>query len=102
MKRIVVPGYPHHVIQRGVRSMDIFFEDDDRREYLQLLRQQGEQFGVRFISYCLMTNHVHLIAIPDKPEGLARAVGEAHRRYTRMINFRNNVREIRGHNTISC
>ncbi|MDD3813990.1 MAG: transposase [Desulfocapsaceae bacterium] len=92
MKRIVVPSYPHHVIQRGVRSMDIFFEDDDRREYLQLLRQQGEQFGVRFISYCLMTNHVHLIAIPDKPEGLARAVGEAHRRYTRMINFRNNVR----------
>ena len=92
MKRIVVPGYPHHVIQRGVRSMDIFFEDDDRKEYLQLLRQQGKQFGVRFISYCLMTNHVHLVAIPDKFDSLARAVGEAHRRYTRMINFRNNVR----------
>lgn len=61
-------------------------------EYLELLRQQGKHFGVRFISYCLMSNHVHLIAIPDKPEGLARAIGEAHRRYTRMINFRNNVR----------
>ncbi len=92
IKRIVVPGYPHHITQRGVRSMDIFSEDDDRRDYLQLLRQYGKQFGVRFISYCLMTNHVHLIAIPDKPDGLARAIGEAHRRYTRMINFRNNVR----------
>ena len=92
MKRIVVPGYPHHIIQRGVRSMDIFFEDADRREYLHLLRKQGKQFGVRFISYCLMTNHVHLVAIPDEPESLARAVGEAHRQYTRMINFRNNVR----------
>lgn len=50
------------------------------------------RFGVHFISYCLMTNHVHLIAIPEKPDSLALAVGEAHRCYTRMINFRNNVR----------
>ncbi len=92
IKRIVVPGYPHHVVQRGVRSMDIFFEEDDRAEYLHLLRQQGERFGVRFISYCLMTNHVHLIAIPDREESLARAIGEAHRQYTRMINFRDDVR----------
>lgn len=72
--------------------MDIFFEEDDRAEYLHLLRQQGERFGVRFISYCLMTNHVHLVAIPEQEENLARAVGEAHRRYTRMVNFRNDVR----------
>lgn len=92
MKRIVVPGYPHHIVQRGVRSMDIFSKDDDRKEYLHLLKQQGVRFGVRFISYCLMTNHVHLIAIPEKTDSLAHAIGEAHRRYTRMINFRDNVR----------
>lgn len=72
--------------------MDIFFQDDDRREYLEQLRQQAIRFGVHFISYCLTTNHVHLIAIPEKPDSLALAVGEAHQRYTRMINFQNNVR----------
>ncbi len=92
MKRIVVPGYPHHVVQRGVRSLDIFFDDEDRTEYLRLLREQGERFGVAFLSYCLMTNHVHLLAVPEQQDGLALAIGEAHRRYTRMINFRENVR----------
>jgi len=92
MKRVVVPDYPHHVVQRGVRSMDIFYHDDDRREYLQLLLKQSKRFGVQFISYCLMTNHVHLIAIPAESDSLARAIGEAHRLYTRMINFRKKVR----------
>jgi len=92
MKRVVVPGYPHHIVQRGVRSLDIFFNDEDRAEYLRLLREQGERFGVTFLSYCLMTNHVHLLAVPEKQDGLALAIGEAHRRYTRMINFRENVR----------
>ena len=72
--------------------MDIFFNKDDRHEYLRLLKEQGQRFGVHYLSYCLMNNHVHLIAIPEKPESLARAIGESHRRYTRMINFRENVR----------
>ncbi len=91
MKRIVVPGYPHHIVQKGVRSMDVFFHEDDRREYLELLKEQGDRYGVQFLSYCLMTNHIHLIATPDSPESLARAIGEAHRRYTLMINNRKGV-----------
>ena len=91
-KRIVVPGYPHHIVQRGVRSIDIFFSKTDRQEYLQLLKEQGERFGVQYLSYCLMNNHVHLIVIPENSKSLARAIGEAHRCYTRMINFRENVR----------
>jgi putative transposase len=70
----------------------VFFSDDDRQEYLRLQKEQGERFGVRFISYCLMTNHVHLVAIPEDETGLARAIGEAHRLYTRRINFREKVR----------
>jgi REP-associated tyrosine transposase len=70
IKRIVVPGYPHHVVQRGVRSMDIFFQEQDRKEYLMLLREQAERFGVTFLSYCLMTNHVHLLVVPEKPDSL--------------------------------
>jgi putative transposase len=92
MKRVVIPGYPHHIVQRGVRSMDIFFEEQDRLEYLKLLRKQGDRFGVKFLTYCLMTNHVHLLAIPKHADSLARAIDEAHRLYTRMINFREGVR----------
>ncbi|MCP3875395.1 MAG: transposase [Desulfobacteraceae bacterium] len=85
MKRIVVPGYPHHIVQRGVRSMDVIFKEEDRVEYLSLLKEKSLRFGVTYISYCLMTNHIHLLAVPEKEDSLAKAVGEAHRRYTRII-----------------
>ncbi len=56
------------------------------------MRQQGDRFGLRFLSYCLMSNHVHLVAVPEQEESLARAIGEGHRLYTRMVNFRQGVR----------
>jgi putative transposase len=90
--RAVAAGYPHHVTQRGVRSLDVFRDDDDRREYLRLLRGQSERFGLRILAWCLMSNHVHLVAVPKREESLALAVGEAHRRYTRMVNFGEGVR----------
>ena len=88
LARIVVPGLPHHITQRGVRRMDVFFSDDDRTEYLKQLADQGERFGVKYLAWCLMANHVHLIAIPAEESSLARGIGEAHRRYTRYVNFR--------------
>jgi len=88
ISRVVVPEIPHHIVQRGVRRMDVFFSNEDREEYLSQLREQGERFGVRYLAWCLMTNHVHLIAIPESESSLARGIGEAHRRYTRYINFR--------------
>lgn len=72
--------------------MDIFADDADRRSYLQFMREESERFGVTFLGWCLMSNHVHLIAIPECADSLARAIGEAHRRYTRMRNFRAGVR----------
>ncbi|MCK5195208.1 MAG: transposase [Desulfobulbaceae bacterium] len=90
--RVVVPGYPHHVTQRGVRSLPVFFEDNDRIEYLRLLKKQTERFGVQILSYCLMTNHIHLIAVPESETCLAKAIGEAHRLYTRTINERLGVK----------
>lgn len=92
MARVVVPGYPHHVTQRGVRSLDVFFSDEDRLEYLRLMREQCDRFGLHVVSYCLMDNHVHFVVVPEKEESLARAIGEAHRLYTRMVNFRDGVR----------
>ena len=86
--RVVIPGIAHHVVQHGVRRMDVFFSTEDREEYLNHLREQGERFGVRYLSWCLMTNHVHIIAVPESESSLAQGIGEAHRRYTRYINFR--------------
>ncbi len=65
ISRIVVPGYPHHITQRGVRSMDVFHSDEDRRQYLQFLSEEAARFGVDILAWCLMTNHVHFIAVPD-------------------------------------
>ncbi len=86
--RVVVPGLPHHVIQRGNRCQKVFFSDDDRKEYLEYLRIYAKPAGINFWGYCLMDNHVHLIVVPDKKDSLACGFSEAHRRYTRMINFR--------------
>jgi REP-associated tyrosine transposase len=68
--------------------MDVFFGDDDRRAYLELLVEMGEKHGVAYWGYCLMSNHVHVIAVPKRMDSLALAVGWAHHAYTRRINFR--------------
>jgi putative transposase len=92
--RVIAPGLPHHVTQRGNRRQQTFFNDDDYLAYLSLMAEWCGKLRVEIWAYCLMPNHVHLIAVPETEEGLARAIGEAHRRYTRRINFRE---EWRGH-----
>jgi len=83
-----VPEVPHHVTQRGNRRMQTFFCDEDFAAYLELMTRWCHRYGVEVWAYCLMPNHVHLIAVPAAPSSLARAIGEAHRRYTRRVNFR--------------
>ncbi|MEA1871285.1 MAG: transposase, partial [Candidatus Bipolaricaulota bacterium] len=90
--RVVLPGIPHHVTQRGVRSLPVFFSDRDRTSYLSFLSKEGEKHGLRFLAWCLMTNHVHLIIVPQEMDSLARGIGEAHKRYTRLINLRQGAR----------
>ncbi len=92
VSRVVVPEFPHHITQRGVRSMAIFQMDEDRHSYLQFLAEETERFKVEILAWCLMTNHVHFIAVPKAEDSLSRAFGEAHRRYTRMKNFKEGVR----------
>jgi len=84
--RIVIPNCPHHVTQRGNNRQDVFFVDDDRATYLQLLVEDSERYGVRVDGYCLMTNHVHLIATPKSEESLAKAFGRTNFRYTQYVN----------------
>jgi len=88
LARVVAPGFPHHVTQRGNRRQPTFFSESDYEAYLDLMGEWCGRLGVGIWAYCLMPNPIHLIAVPESKEGLCRAVGEAHRRYTRMINFR--------------
>jgi putative transposase len=88
LARVVISGIPHHITQRGNRRQPTFFRDEDYAAYLELMSHWCAERGVEIWAYCLMPNHVHLIAVPKTEDGLRLAIGEAHRRYTRMINFR--------------
>jgi len=86
--RVVIPGLPHHIIQRGNRRQVVFFRTTDKRLYLRILARQGGKAGISFWAYCLMDNHVHFVAVPSKEHSLAKGIGGTHREYTRIINFR--------------
>lgn len=88
MARVVVPGYPHHVTQRGNRKQRTFFEPSDYRAYQRMVSRAKDEAGVEIWGYCLMPNHVHLIVVPERDDSLAMLFREAHRRYTRRINSR--------------
>jgi putative transposase len=86
--RVVVPGYPHHVTQRGNRRQRTFFRDADYRAYMLLTSKAKSAAGAAIWAYCLMPNHVHLVIVPDREDSLARLFQDTHRRYTRRINQR--------------
>ena len=88
MARVAAAGAPHHITQRGNNRQDVFLLDDDRRFYLQTLHERSHRHGVTLLGYCLMTNHVHLVAIPEQPDSLARALGQCHLRYAQGFNRR--------------
>lgn len=88
LARVVVPGLPHHVTQRGNRRETVFFEDDDYAAYLALIAAAAKRASTSIWSYCLMPNHVHFIMAPSKAEGLRDTFAEAHRRYTARIHRR--------------
>lgn len=86
--RIVIPGVPHHITQRGNRRQRVFFADDDKALYLRLFSKWAEKSGLIVWAYCLMDNHVHHVAVPRKESSLAEAVGKTHKAYTKIINER--------------
>jgi putative transposase len=92
MARVVLPGYPHHVTQRGNRRQEVFFGPGDYGSYRSLLAESCRSAHAECWAYCLMPNHVHLILVPHSDDGLRAVLGESHRRYTRLINFRHGWR----------
>ena len=88
LARLVVPGLPHHVTQRGNGRARTFFEDDDYALYRDLLGQACRAARVEVWAWCLMPNHVHLILVPADDDGLRRALSRAHRGYAGIIHAR--------------
>src|SRR6478672_5005700 len=68
--RAVAIGAAHHITQRGVDQQRVFFTDADRHTYLDCLQTYSAQARLRILAYCLMSNHIHLVAIPDEPQSL--------------------------------
>lgn len=83
MARAVSPGYSYHITQRGADQKAIFREDRDRYIYLSLLKESGEKHGLSYEGYCLMTNHVHLLAVPREANSLHLGLKWAHAAYAR-------------------
>ena len=85
--RIVIRGYPHHIIQRGHNRQAVFVSDDDYLFYLDNLREWKEKLACKVYAYCLMTNHVHLIVDPGEDErSLAQLIKRVAGRQTRHVN----------------
>jgi len=74
LPRVVMPDVPHHVTQRGNARQVIFDHDADRLTYLGLLRHHAELYRLSLLGYCLMSNHVHLVAVPRTAQALSLAL----------------------------
>lgn len=88
LARIVIPGIPHHVTQRGNGRQQTFFCDDDYALYRNLLKKHAAAQGVAVWSWVLMPNHVHLILVPENQDGLRAALSRVHRDYAGHIHAR--------------
>lgn len=86
LARPVFAGVPHHITQRGNRRENVFFSDADRESYLEWLAEYCAVHGVEVLAYCLMSNHVHLVAVPERGDGLERVLRPLHTRYAQRIN----------------
>jgi putative transposase len=94
LARVIVPGTPHHITQRGNHRERVFFSDDDYRAYIDLITTAARASGTAVWAWCLMPNHVHFIMVPAHADGLRATFAEAHRRYTARIHAR---RKLTGH-----
>src|SRR6266568_4379503 len=88
LPRLVIPGLPHHVTQRGNGRARTFFSDADYALYRDLLAASCRAADVEIWAWCLMPNHVHLILVPSDADGLRRALAPVHRRYAGIVQAR--------------
>ena len=83
--RVCAAGYPYHITQRGNNKEKVFFDDEDRRLYLDILQRYKNKYRIKILAYCLMGNHVHLLVVPGQEVSLARAMGGINLVYTQHV-----------------
>jgi putative transposase len=86
LPRLTLPGYPHHIIQRGNNRQAIFASQADYQTLLNLLLENAQKFKVAIHAYVLMPNHFHLLATPETADGLPQMMQAVGRRYVRWFN----------------
>lgn len=86
LPRLTLPGYPHHIIQRGNNRQPIFASQADYQTLLSLLLENAQKFKVAIHAYVLMPNHFHLLATPETADGLPQMMQAVGRRYVRWFN----------------
>lgn len=84
--RIIAPGFPHHITQRGNNKRLIFHDREDRNQYIEWLLEYSMSFNLNMLGYCLMDNHVHFVAVPQENDSLARLFRLLNTRYSHYIN----------------
>jgi len=84
--RVCAVAYPHHITQRGNNKETVFFDDEDRQFYLDTLKFYSQKCGLGIWAYCLLTNHVHILAVPRQDISMSRGIGGANLVYTQYIN----------------
>ncbi|MCM8814036.1 MAG: transposase [Candidatus Omnitrophica bacterium] len=88
--RIIAQGFPHHVIQRGNNHQQVFFDDDDRHTYIAFLQKYGRETDCDVMAFCLMPNHVHVLAVPHTDESLSKFMQKLSLTYTQHVNRKYN------------
>ncbi|MEA2022146.1 MAG: transposase, partial [Candidatus Caldatribacteriota bacterium] len=80
--RVVAAGYPHHITQRGNYRQKIFAGDTDRRKYLSLLKEESKRYNLIILAYCLISNHVHFMVIPQREDSLGKVFKYTNMKYS--------------------
>src|SRR5271169_6836584 len=88
MARVVIPYVPLHITQRGIRRFDVFRDDADRQMYIKLLRESCVTSHLRVCAYCLMSNHIHVVAIPERRDSVWRTFHRSHGVYATWFNMK--------------
>jgi putative transposase len=86
LARTVIENVPCHITQRGNHRQDVFYTIDDRTRYLEMLSQYASRYSLDIAAYCLMTNHIHVVAIPRKSDSMSRTIQTVQMRHTQSIN----------------
>ena len=90
LPRIIAPGEPHHITQRGNRRKNTYHDTEDREVHLSLFEKYYTLYSVSVFSYCLMTNHIHLVATPPDKDSLSHAMRECQSAYALYFNRKYN------------